>query len=335
MNNIVKEEIMVSICCLVYNHEKYLRRCLDGFIMQKTNFKYEVLIHDDASTDDSAKIIKEYAEKYPDIIKPIFQKENQYSKGIKVSMQYQYPRAKGKYIAFCEGDDYWIDENKLQIQYDIMNKYNNVSICVHNVLKINEKGKKIRGEKFPPVSYNQGIIEKQQFMEAGLIKGKWLFQTSSYFYRTSNIIELLNEKPDFIEVSMIGDLPLFLFMLTRGDIYYIDRDMSNYRVNSCSSVMAEYTKNKRKQFFKAQLLSFEKYNKYTNEKYSKYIEHQLLFFKASLMVVDEKYTDVIKNAKYRKALPIKTQIKCILLSFMPHIGNFLIKTYNWINQVIK
>lgn len=98
---------LVSICCLTFNHEPYIRECLDGFLMQKTNFPFEVLIHDDASTDHTADIIREYEVQYPNIIKPIYQNENQYSKGVRVTWTFQFPRAKGKYIAMCEGDDYW------------------------------------------------------------------------------------------------------------------------------------------------------------------------------------------------------------------------------------
>ena len=75
------EPLMVTILCLVYNHESYIRQCLEGFVMQKTNFRFEAIVHDDASTDGTAAIIREYAEKYPDINKPIFETENQYSKG--------------------------------------------------------------------------------------------------------------------------------------------------------------------------------------------------------------------------------------------------------------
>lgn len=110
------DNILVSVVCDVYNHEPYLRQCFDGFVMQKTNFKFEVLVHDDASTDKSAEIIIEYTNKYPDIFKPIIQKENQYSKGVDIWKIYQFPRVKGKYVAFCEGDDYWIDPLKLQKQ---------------------------------------------------------------------------------------------------------------------------------------------------------------------------------------------------------------------------
>ena len=119
-------EILVSICCITYNHEKYIRDAIEGFLMQKTDFPFEVLIHDDASTDGTADIIREYETKYPDIIKPIYQTENQYSKGIKISATYNYPRAKGKYIALCEGDDYWIDPYKLQKQVDFLEHMKNV-----------------------------------------------------------------------------------------------------------------------------------------------------------------------------------------------------------------
>lgn len=94
---------LVSISCLTYNHAPYLRQCLDGFVMQITSFPIEILIYDDASGDGTQNIIEEYQKKYPDIIKPIYQTENQYSKGVKVGFVYNYSRAKGEYIAFCEG----------------------------------------------------------------------------------------------------------------------------------------------------------------------------------------------------------------------------------------
>ena len=105
------EQIMVSIVCNAYNQELYIREALESFVAQKTNFKFEILVHDDASTDTTADIIREYESKYPDIIKPIYQTENQYSKNVSITAL-QHQRANGKYIAFCEGDDYWIDEYK-------------------------------------------------------------------------------------------------------------------------------------------------------------------------------------------------------------------------------
>ena len=100
-------EIKVSIYCLSYNHAQFLVQTIEGIVNQKTNFNFELLIHDDASTDGSNQIILNYQKKYPNIIKPIIQKENQYSKGINISKEILFPLFKGKYVAICEGDDYW------------------------------------------------------------------------------------------------------------------------------------------------------------------------------------------------------------------------------------
>ncbi len=120
---------LVSICCITYNHAPFIRQALDGFLMQKC-VDFEILIHDDCSTDGTTEIIREYAEKYPDIIKPLYETENQYSKGVWVD-GFNYRRAKGKYIAYCEGDDYWTDPLKLQKQVDFMESYPDYSVCFH------------------------------------------------------------------------------------------------------------------------------------------------------------------------------------------------------------
>ena len=129
-----KEELMVTIHCLVYNHKPYLRQCLDGFVMQKTNFRFEAIVHDDASTDGSTEIIREYAEKYPEIIKPIIETENQYSKHDGSIGRIMEAHTYGKYVAICEGDDYWIDPLKLQKQVDFLNNNLDYSL-VHTSFK--------------------------------------------------------------------------------------------------------------------------------------------------------------------------------------------------------
>lgn len=139
-----EEPIMVSVCCLVYNHEPFLRECFDGFVMQKTNFPIEILVHDDASTDHSADIIREYTSKYPHLFKPIYQTENQYSKGVPITAKYQFPRAKGKYIAMCEGDDYRTDPLKLQKQVDFMEKHNDYVLSFHNAINMYKENQKLK-----------------------------------------------------------------------------------------------------------------------------------------------------------------------------------------------
>lgn len=141
---------MVKIQCLVYNHERYLRQCLDGFVMQQTNFRFQAIVHDDASTDKSAEIIKEYADKYPDIIMPIFQTENQYSKKDGSLRRIMYEACKGsKYIAMCEGDDYWIDPLKLQKQVDFLEANPEYVVCGTKRVTVDKKGEQIHSPSLP------------------------------------------------------------------------------------------------------------------------------------------------------------------------------------------
>lgn len=133
---------LVSICCITYNHAPFIRKCFDGFLMQKApscvpddakmSDWCEILIHDDCSTDGTTEIIREYTVKYPDLIFPLYEIENQYSKGKAPEIDlYNYKRAKGKYIAYCEGDDYWTETMKLRWQVDFLESHNEYSVCFH------------------------------------------------------------------------------------------------------------------------------------------------------------------------------------------------------------
>lgn len=124
---------LVSICCVTYNHAQFIRKCLDGFLMQQTDFPVEILIHDDCSTDGTTEIIREYEAKYPELISPLYEEENQYQHGKAAEIDfYNYRRARGKYIAYCEGDDYWTDPLKLQKQVDFMEANPEYSVCFHD-----------------------------------------------------------------------------------------------------------------------------------------------------------------------------------------------------------
>ncbi|MDZ7755179.1 glycosyltransferase [Rhodohalobacter sp.] len=142
---------IVSICSLAYNHENFVRDCLEGFLMQETTFPVEIIIHDDASTDKTADIIREYSEKYPDLITAILQKENKYSQGIRPMSEYIFPKARGKYIALCEGDDYWTDPQKIQKQVGFMEKNPEVVLTYHTFknVDVNKEIKDYREKPLP------------------------------------------------------------------------------------------------------------------------------------------------------------------------------------------
>ncbi len=210
---------LVSICCLAFNHEKYIRDALDGFMMQKTDFVFEVLIHDDASTDSTADIIREYEAKYPDVIKPIYQTENQYSKGIRPTFKYNFPRAKGKYIALCEGDDYWIDSCKLQQQVNFLEENNQISVCFHQYIVLDQEGNKLHTTPRPPLEFNKSLEFSIKHFGT-----HWYYQTLTSVFRKSAI-----EGVDFEKYSYSRDTHLFFHILLTGNGYLMNTTWGVYR----------------------------------------------------------------------------------------------------------
>ncbi len=212
-------QVMVSISCITFNHEPYIARALDSFLMQKTSFPIEILVYDDASTDRTQEIIREYERKYPDVIKPYYQTENQYSKGkYNVEGFYNYPRAKGKYIAMCDGDDYWIDERKLQLQVDYMEAHPECAMCLHSA-RIETAEAAIQPLHIRP--YRKDC----QIPAEGVIDKPSNYPTASLLFRT----EYTRDLQDYYYVSPVGDIPIQIHMASKGTVYYMDREMSVYR----------------------------------------------------------------------------------------------------------
>ncbi len=208
---------LVSICTLTYNHASYLRKCLDSLLMQKTNFAFEILINDDKSTDETQEIIKEYHEKYPEVIKPLLQEENQYSQGKRcMNARFNFPRAKGKYLAMCEGDDYWTDELKLQKQVDFLEQNPDYSICFHDIRGL-KKDKLVDIELY-------GNRKQQDFTIEDLLKENFI-PNISVMYR--NVIQ---EFPDWYFTCPFGDYPTHILHAMHGKIHYINQKMAVYRM---------------------------------------------------------------------------------------------------------
>lgn len=226
----INENIKVSVYCLAYNHEKYIRNTLEGFVNQKTNFSFEVFVHDDASSDGTRHIIQEYAEKYPNIIYPIYQTENQYSKGISITKTFILPKMRGKYVAICEGDDYWCSDDKLQKQVDFLDQNPGYSACVHNTLIKNQYTDEIR-------LINDATEQYDLKIEHVLIDGGVDYHTSSVLYRMEYArIFHSDTPPDFTaKVKGVGDYPLAIFLALEGKVRYFPEIMSVYRFGTPGS----------------------------------------------------------------------------------------------------
>lgn len=218
------QKIKVSVSCKAFNHGKYIRQTLEGFVSQKTNFQFEVIVHDDASTDNTCEIIREYAEKYPDIIKPIYQKENQYSKRVPAFKVFMLPKMQGKYIAFCEGDDYWCDCYKLQKQVDFLDSHPEYSACAHNSIWLDYYKNEVR-------LYNKSL-EAFDLETVHVVKdGGAYYHTSAVMYRMEFAREVQSDKrPEFFGiVKNVGDYPLSIYLTLKGKVRYLPDVMSVYR----------------------------------------------------------------------------------------------------------
>ena len=267
--------IVVAIKVIVYNHEPYLRDCLEGFVMQQTNFPFVAIVHDDASTDGSAAIIREYEEKYPNIIKPIYETENQYSKhdgSLGRIINAAVDATGAKYVAMCEGDDYWTDPMKLQKQVDFLEANPEYSMCFSNYSNTNAYGEEI-------IWPNQGKNIKRSYsgdIFAELLKGNYI-QTCTILHK-KHIIEDKNYKGRL-------DYELALQCALKGKCAFMSEKMACYRIQPSSII--------HKQFAKIKIVSNEIWYRYVyrynseKEHHRKCLGHFRILCVISYMVVSK------------------------------------------------
>lgn len=218
---------LLVVKCETFNHENYLCDALEGFVMQKTDFPFVAIVHDDASTDRTGAVIKEYTERYPDIILPIYETENQYSKndGSLSCIMLEACAATGaKYIALCEGDDYWTDPDKLQRQVSFLESNPDYSLCFHNAMVHYEDGKR-NDHCFACLEESREYSEKE-------LTGSWIAATASFVMRSS--VYDSDYYKEYIRNSnkfMVGDLPTLLCCIRCGKVFGFHDVMSVYRIN--------------------------------------------------------------------------------------------------------
>ncbi|MGG7036229.1 MAG: glycosyltransferase [Flavobacterium sp.] len=203
---------VVSISCITFNHAPYIRECLDGFLMQKTTFPFEVVIYDDCSTDGTKEIIEEYTSKYPDIFFPMIQTENQYSKGVRGMMaRFNFPRCRGKYIALCEGDDYWTDSGKLQKQVGFLENNPDFNLVGHYAL---DSFGKTRGKH-----------EKDTFAFEDIYYRNFIIPTASMVFRNNLVF------PGWTSKIYGGDRAIIYLNAEKGKLKILPFMGSFYRIH--------------------------------------------------------------------------------------------------------
>ena len=313
---------LVSVCCLAFNHEKYIRKTFEGIFSQKVNFEFEIIVHDDASTDNTRKIIDEFDIKYPGIIKKLYQKENQYSKGINPYHTYIRPQIRGKYVADCECDDYWTDDHKLQKQIDFLEHNLEFSICGHSFKTVdsNEKllfydGRKGRGDHI--ISIEDTILNHA------------MPQTASMVYRA----ELIHDEPEFFRKLKVGDYPLRVYMALKGKFYYLDSTMSCYRRHGGDSWTTSVNKNiKELEIHLNKVMIFlDELDKYTDYRYLDIIKERKSYCNFLLLLNKKKYKQLFNNS-YFQSLKAKKKVYYILKLNFPKLLQNLEKVKNIISN---
>jgi len=240
---------LVSIICITYNHAFNIGKCINGFLMQKTDFPFEILIHDDASTDNTADIIREYEQKYPNIIKPIYQKKNQFSAGISIINTYIIPKVKGKYITWCEGDDYWTDESFLQ---DGISFLENNSLYNCYVTDSIHKG----------TDFEISGIDAQK-KELTQVGHDISFDNYVYFHTSARIYRNIPDKINIFKRPYIGEIFWLFVFLDIGKVYFDHKITSVYNITGTGIYSKLSIKEKEEDVFKVCVLS----TKLLNNKY--------------------------------------------------------------------
>lgn len=315
---------LVSICSITYNHAPYIRQCLDGFLMQQTTFPIEIIINDDCSTDGTTEIVKEYAEKYPDLIRPIFHEENQYQKGVKgMFATFVFPKARGKYIAMCEGDDYWTDPLKLQKQVDFLEANPEYGL-VHTRAKVFTRKK----EEFSKDGHTIGSPFKN--FDELLVSNKIATLTTCF---RNDLCRLYLDEVHLYPKWRMGDYPLWLFIASKSSVYFMQDITSVYRElensashftdlkNECDFILDSFDVSR---FF---CVRHKKY--YLLSEIGKKIFYRLLY---ALIVYDCSPDKYIWNVMWNlKLLTFKRLLLLLLVS--SHLGRSFLRNRWHLNEI--
>lgn len=282
-----QKKCIVSVFMAAFNHEKYIRRAIESVLMQKTTFEFEIIVHDDASTDKTVQIIKEFALQYPDKIITVFQDANQHTLGKNILFDFVFPLVSGKYIANCECDDYWIDENKLQTQVDFLENNPEFTAVAHNCLFVDSEGREIRTRysriygPFKQHTHSLSFYYKYPHYYPG--------QSATIVYRYDIFKKTDSRILDaYKAVRSNGDTKRNLMLLLNGNIFCFDGVMSAYRVVSKSGY-SWTAKNAGKNLSGVQFVAHRDLNRFASLHYKVDIRNYYTLFRTGLASVLKYY----------------------------------------------
>jgi len=290
MSDILKP--VVSVCIITYNQESFVRQTIEGILLQKCDFPFDVVLGEDCSSDSTRKICEEYAQKYHEFIRLLPSEKNI---GGTANFIRTLNECTGKYIAICEGDDYWTDPYKLQKQVDFLEEHRNCSACFTNAAIMNELA-------ISKVIYLNGLDEGYIHPERVILRGGALYPTASLVFRQSPLI--LDTLKEIDELN--GDNLLIMLLSMMGDIYYLNQITCTYRVwegGIYSSIMNDIKK--RVALKKRTVIGLKKLLKISNKPYRQYIKERISG--ESLFIL--KNDGLFMNIKYLINLNIKNAIR--------------------------
>lgn len=304
-NNVV-EKPLISVSVVTFQHVKYIRECLEGILMQKTSFPFEILLGDDLSTDGTREICLEYARRYPEKIRLfLHHRENNIKIGGRATgrfnFMYNLYSARGKYIALCEGDDFWTDSEKLQKQVDFLEENNEVVICSHNSNIINSDSSFNR-------TFNEINIPEINDVNY-ILRNSWYIPTASMVFRRSNLI-----LPKWFYMYPNGDYMLQLILAANGGlIYYENKIRSSYRLHNGGVSNVFQNKN----ILNYSMLEInKKFNEISKHKYYPSIRENIVKYSFNILhntpVRSKEFWEILKNLLWFNRGLNKRQFKTLI-----------------------
>lgn len=285
----------VSVYCMTYNHKNTIAQTIESILGQQTDFDFELIIHDDASTDGTGEIVREYAERFPERIIPIIQKQNQFY-SCNIAKTYLNPVAKGKYVAICEGDDFFTDSKKLQKQVNFLEKNDDCSLIFHAVSQIMPSGEET---SFRPLK------------KSGYVSADTIISRGGLFCPSVSIMvksEVMKDFPLFRSMADVYDYPLQILAATKGKVYYLDENMASYRFAGEGSWTAQRENSADIEHLENERDWLAVFNEYSEGKFIKAINFHLahLYFTQWRKTFDKSLKNETKNLV--KKLPLSKRI---------------------------